>query len=68
MPKALAQARAAGRLFSYSLLRSPDQVREDSATTETLIGMGYIVIRFHHEDDWLAIFRRHSDVFGTLQD
>ena len=44
---------------------SPDQVREDDATTETLIGMGYIVIRFHHEDDWLAIFRRHADVFGT---
>ena len=44
---------------------SPHQVREDDATTETLIGMGYIVIRFHHDDDWLAIFRRHADVFGT---
>ena len=28
--------------------------------------MGYIVIRFHHDDDWLAIFHRHADVFGTL--
>ena len=45
---------------------TPHQVREDDATTETLIGMGYIVIRFHHEDDWLAIFRRHADVFGVL--
>ena len=45
---------------------SPHQVREDDATTETLIGMGYIVIRFHHDDDWLAIFHRHADVFGTL--
>ena len=44
---------------------SPDQVREDDATTETLIQMGYIVIRFHYEDDWLVIFRRHGDVFGT---
>ena len=44
---------------------SPHQVREDDATTETLIGMGYIVIRFHHDDDWLAIFRRHADVFGA---
>ena len=44
---------------------TPHQVREDDATNETLIGMGYIVIRFHHEDDWLAIFRRHADVFGT---
>ena len=45
---------------------SPDQVREDDATTAALIEMGYIVIRFHHEDDWLAIFRRHQDVFGEL--
>ena len=45
---------------------TPHQVREDDATTETLIGMGYIVIRFHHDDDWLAIFRRHADVFGVL--
>ena len=44
---------------------APDRIREDDATTEILIGMGYIVIRFHHEDDWLAIFRRHADVFGT---
>ena len=44
---------------------SPHQIREDDATTETLIRMGYIVIRFHHEDDWLSIFRRHADVFGT---
>ena len=43
---------------------SPHQVREDDATTETLIGMGYIVIRFRHDDDWLAIFHRHADVFG----
>ena len=46
---------------------SPHQVREDDATTETLIGMGYIVIRFHHDDDWLAIFHRHADVFGAPQ-
>ena len=45
---------------------SPDQVREDDATTATLIEMGYIVIRFHHEDDWLAIFRRYADVFGKF--
>ena len=44
---------------------SPNQIREDDTTTETLIGMGYIVIRFHHEDDWSAIFRRHADVFGA---
>ena len=47
---------------------SLDQIRDDDATTETLIGMGYIVIRFHHENDWLAIFRRHADVFGVPQE
>jgi len=30
--------------------------------------MGYIVIRFHHEDDWLAIFRRYAGVFGTSRE
>ena len=34
----------------------PIKIREDDATTETLIQMGYIVIRFHYDDDWLAIF------------
>lgn len=43
----------------------PDQVREDDGTTQALIEMGYIVIRFHYKDDWLAIFRRHPDVFGV---
>lgn len=26
--------------------------------------VGYEVIRFHHEDDWLAIVRRYRHVFG----
>lgn len=42
----------------------PEQIREDEGTTQALIEMGYIVIRFHHKDDWLAIFRHHPDVFG----
>lgn len=41
------------------------QVREDDGTTQALIERGYIVIRFHHADDWDAIFRRHADVFGA---
>ena len=43
----------------------PEQVREDNATTKRLIEHGYIVIRFHHKDDWVSIFRRHPDVFGA---
>ena len=30
---------------------APDQVREDEATTRTLIEAGYIVLCFHHEVD-----------------
>jgi ATP-dependent helicase YprA (DUF1998 family)/very-short-patch-repair endonuclease len=44
-----------------------DQVRDDERTTKALIEMGYIVIRFHHKDDWLATFRRHPDVFGAAR-
>lgn len=42
----------------------PDQIREDETITQRLMEMGYIVVRFHHKEDWTAIFRRHPDVFG----
>ena len=45
---------------------TPDKICEDEATTKALMEMGYVVLRFHHEADWLAIFRRHPDVFGAL--
>ncbi|OPL18830.1 MAG: hypothetical protein AVO35_12825 [Candidatus Aegiribacteria sp. MLS_C] len=43
----------------------PDQMRKDETINQSLLEMGYIVIRFHHRDDWDAIFRRHPDVFGA---
>lgn len=43
----------------------PDQIRKDETIIQNLMEMGYIVIRFHHKDDWEAIFRRHPDVFGV---
>lgn len=43
----------------------PDQLRKDEEITQGLMEMGYIVIRFHHGDDWPVIFRRHPDVFGV---
>lgn len=43
----------------------PDQIRSDEETTKALMEMGYIVIRFHHKDDWGAVFCRHPDVFGV---
>ena len=44
---------------------APEQIRADDGTDQALIERGYIVIRFHHAEDWNAVFRRHSDVFGT---
>lgn len=41
------------------------QTRDDDDTTQALIELGYIVIRFHHTDDWETIFHRHPDVFGA---
>jgi ATP-dependent helicase YprA (DUF1998 family)/very-short-patch-repair endonuclease len=43
----------------------PHAIKEDDATTQALMEMGYVVIRFHHKDDWLAVFRSHPDIFGA---
>lgn len=43
----------------------PEQIREDERITRDLMERGYIVIRFHHEKNWEAIFRGHPDVFGV---
>ncbi len=40
-------------------------LRADEAVTERLQEAGYIVIRFHHREDWAEIFRRHPDIFGV---
>ena len=45
---------------------APHQIREDEAATRALMEMGYIVVRFHHDADWPAIFRRHQDLFGAF--
>jgi very-short-patch-repair endonuclease len=44
---------------------TPDQIRADEAITARLLEAGYSVIRFHHQADWEAIFRRHPDIFGV---
>ena len=41
-----------------------DQMRDDTNITNALLELGYTVIRFHHKEDWLAIFDRHPDIFG----
>lgn len=45
----------------------PDQMKEDDAITRRLMEAGYIVIRFHHKDDWQKILRKHPDIFGVLR-
>ena len=44
-----------------------DQMKEDQAITQRLMEAGYIVIRFHHKEDWSAILRKHPDIFGVLR-
>ena len=44
---------------------SAGAIRDDEKASRALIELGYIVIRFHHKDDWKAIFATHPDVFGV---
>lgn len=37
----------------------------DAAAEERLIDAGWSVLRFRYDDDWEAIIRKRSDVFGT---
>jgi len=45
---------------------TPDQIRKDEEITNNLMMAGFAVIRFHHKDDWLEIFKKHPDIFGVL--
>ena len=42
----------------------PEMIVKDEGITQALIERGYIVIRFHHKDDWNQVFRDHPDIFG----
>ena len=44
----------------------PEQMRKDEEINQRLLEAGYIVIRFHHRQDWEAIFRKHPDIFGAF--
>jgi hypothetical protein len=45
----------------------PHQIKADEEITRTLMEAGYIVIRFHHKEDWKKIFQHHPDIFGEAQ-
>lgn len=42
----------------------PDQIPKDEDITRRLMDTGYVVIRFHHRENWEEIFHRHPDIFG----
>lgn len=43
----------------------PDQIRKDEEVNQRLLAAGYIVVRFHHKEEWLPILQKHPDVFGV---
>jgi very-short-patch-repair endonuclease len=42
----------------------PERSQRDTARTECMEDAGYMVIRFHHQDDWPAVLARYPHVFG----
>ncbi|HXF72477.1 MAG TPA: DEAD/DEAH box helicase [Actinomycetota bacterium] len=42
----------------------PERHRRDEDKQRCLEDLGYLVIRFHHRDDWEEILRRYPSVFG----
>lgn len=43
---------------------TPDQIKADDEININLLEHGYIVIRFHHKDNWMDIIDQHPDIFG----
>lgn len=41
-----------------------ERAQRDAAQTESMEDHGYMVIRFHHQDNWPAIFARYPHIFG----
>ncbi len=46
----------------------PDRQDRDKEQMNALEDRGYWVMRFHHQDDWDAIFREHPEIFGEMSD
>ena len=44
--------------------RFSDQQHKDAQTTDRLMDLGYIVVRFPHDTDWNQIFQKYPDIFG----
>jgi very-short-patch-repair endonuclease len=46
---------------------NPARREDDQAKQRALEDAGYFVLRFHHAEDWLAIFRANASLFGELE-
>ena len=44
----------------------PDRKKRDKDKSEELANAGYLVLRFHHQDDWLSIIKKYPNIFGKL--
>jgi ATP-dependent helicase YprA (DUF1998 family) len=44
----------------------PDRQERDKEKSEELANAGYLVLRFHHLDDWLSIIQKYPNIFGKL--
>ncbi|MDR1280493.1 MAG: DEAD/DEAH box helicase [Opitutaceae bacterium] len=42
----------------------PDRAARDNALRERMEDLGWLVIRFHHAEEWLAVVARYPNVFG----
>jgi ATP-dependent helicase YprA (DUF1998 family)/very-short-patch-repair endonuclease len=42
----------------------PERQQRDATTTERLEDLGYVVIRFGHNDDWCTTIAHYADIFG----
>lgn len=42
----------------------PERHARDIQQTKMLEDLGYMVVRFHHEDDWHSILKQYPNVFG----
>jgi len=45
----------------------PERQKRDAEVTMALEDAGYVVVRFHHEDDWEETVSRFPSVFGTSE-
>ncbi|CAG7641698.1 DEAD/DEAH box helicase [Rhodococcus opacus] len=52
-------------IFVDGPVHDDDSARErDTAAEDRLLDAGWSVLRFRHDQDWLALLRRNTDVFG----